>query len=138
MHIVFTMTSLSVDILIASYALLFPHMLHAQSNFHPALIMQRVAADYFTSEEVYISFLGCGSNNKSVIDQLPLIMSIVSDVLRRIENFTKENIKLAKELESSKLELSDVKRDFENLTKEHQRTRELLYKLFSPAVLFRS
>ena len=113
--------------LLSSYTFLFSQILFAQSNFHPALIMKKLTPDSFTSEEVYISFVGCGSENKSVIDQLPLMKSTLSDVLHRIENLAKELRQLqglAKELAMTQLQLSGQAKAVENVTTEVTRMEE--------------
>ena len=94
-------------LLLSSYTFIFSHILLAQSNFHPALIMKLDSGDSFTSDKVYISFVGCGPDNTSVIDQLPMKLEA-----------------LASELAMTKLQLSGLTKNVENLTKELARMRE--------------
>ena len=110
--------------IVLCYFFYFYPLLLAQPIYHPAVIMKRQATNSFTGEEAYISFVGCGADNKSLIDQLPSMKAILLGALQQIEDHKKEIIKLQGGLARAELKVLELTRNIENMTNENQRTRQ--------------
>ena len=78
------------------FTLILP--LSAQKGYHPAQIVKKEGGNSFVREEAYISFGGCGANNKSLFDELPLIISRLSVLEEGLAKVQRENFLLKTQL----------------------------------------
>ena len=62
-------------------------LLTANQVFHPAIIVKKGPSSSIHSEEAYISFVGCETNNRSIIDELPTTRKFSSDLRGKIGEF---------------------------------------------------
>ena len=75
---------------LAGITFFWDKFLAAGQVYHPARIMKREPGNSFNSEDAYIAFSGCGRNNKSLIDELPIMMAQLLELRRQIEALSKD------------------------------------------------
>ena len=83
---------IALRIILGSLGMIFSskQLLSAEQVFHPALVVKMdPARNSFQSEKAYISFTGCATNNKSLIDELPAMRNHLYALTRQIGKLSK-------------------------------------------------